>query len=376
MEKDLNKFPILQRLKKLLTKSLQITKIKSQLIVAEMKNYSESSQLNFERKNLKEALMKKSLLIICLVLTALFSSIYAQQGTVSQTGTSTAVDREQNMMRARAERAERIKRDQDFNRVRAAGNQASVSNNSSKNPAAPVKLSKEQEKRRRPDAEDLAKFADFLKLPQTGLFKLFPNTGCFSHNTVRIGEDCQNAMPLSSIYSFQKKDYAVQIAEIGLKDDTFFSRGLLVNSLLVTLGDVPLETVSLNSDGVKFLADYQSASNNQEILAKQKELADGIKEGNYQYGASASVLENTTYAVRVIGYQGKIMLPLGDSGTSYNLLEKDKRADIIVVFRTVRKSADGSLTILWKQLQRKDSPKIKLSEEEQQRYLSGFYFQN
>lgn len=306
----------------------------------------------------------KNLLLTVVLMFGLSPTLIGQS---SNSTISEVEQRRETAERERMREQERQKREQEYNRLKAIG--ASAPRFPAQPSLLPVSLTKEQEKRRRPDVEDLAKFADFLKLPHTGLFKLFPNKDCFSKNLVRVDEDCQNAIPLSSYYSFQKKDYMGQIAEIGVKDDSFFSRGLLVNALLVTLGDVPIETVSINSNGVKFLADYQPASNNKEVLAKKGDLKEGIKDGNYQYGESTPALENTTYVVRVIAYRGNILIPLGDSGRSYNLLEKDKRADIIVVFRTIRKSEDGSLTILWKQLQQKESPKIELSKQEQTEYL-------
>lgn len=316
--------------------------------------------------------MKKQLILILLLVNG---SILAQSsGPVVE-----AEARRRGVAEDQARTAERIRKEQEFNRMKGVSELTSVANTSQRNLAVPVKLSKEQKKRRLPEAEDSAKFADFLKLPQTGLFKLFPNTGCFSRNVVQVAEECKNAIPLSNYYSFQKKDYTGQTAELGLKDENFYSRGLLTNALLVNLGDIPIETVSLNSNGVKFLADYQPARNNKEVLAKQKESTEGIKDGNYQYSNSAPAIENTTYAVRVIAYQGKLLKTSWSSSWVNhnflnNLLKEDNRKDLIVVFRTVRKSEDGSLTILWKQLQLKDSPKIELSEEDQQKYLLNLNF--
>ncbi|MEK7723923.1 MAG: hypothetical protein AAB336_06210, partial [Acidobacteriota bacterium] len=182
--------------------------------------------------------MKRRVILILLLLN---SSIFAQ----TSGATAEAEARRRAFEEEQARRAERIKKEQEFNRLKIISTTAP--NASRKVPIAPLKLSKEQTKRRRPDAEDSARFADFLKLPQTGLFKLFPDIGCFSKNVVSVAEECQNAMPLSSYYSFQKRDYTGQIAEIGLKDENFYSRGLLTNALLVTLGDVPIETVSINS---------------------------------------------------------------------------------------------------------------------------------
>jgi len=236
----------------------------------------------------------------------------------------------------------------------------------------PVKLSKEQSKLLLPKIEDSTKYANFLQLPHTGLIKLMPDFDCVSKGVVRVGGSCANFFPLSNTYSFRKTTYSSKgFADVGLKDSSFFSDGLLSNGIIVLLGDVPIETVSTDSDGVKFLSDYQPATNNTEILAKTKDLTDGIQNGNYTYSNMLSALEGKTYAIRVIAYRGKIMQPNRNvAGLAYNLLESDKRNDIIAIFRVVRKESDGTLTLLWKELQRKDSPKIKLSRTEQEKYLT------
>jgi hypothetical protein len=45
-------------------------------------------------------------------------------------------------------------------------------------------------------------------------------------------------------------------------------------------------------------------------------------------------------------------------------LAKDDRDDIIVTFRIVRKEADGNVTIVWKELNRKETPKLKFGKGE------------
>ncbi len=48
----------------------------------------------------------------------------------------------------------------------------------------------------------------------------------------------------------------------------------------------------------------------------------------------------------------------------FHTLSLDKRADVIIVFRIVRKAEDGTLTIVWKELDRKEAPKIKFPKGE------------
>jgi hypothetical protein len=69
------------------------------------------------------------------------------------------------------------------------------------------------------------------------------------------------------------------------------------------------------------------------------------------------VADNTTYALRSIAYQGTIMRSI--QTLTYNELDVDKRRDVIVVFRVVKRDADGSVTILWKELSNKNAPKLK-----------------
>lgn len=236
----------------------------------------------------------------------------------------------------------------------------------------PVTLTKEQSKGLLPNLEDSTKYANFLKLPHTGLIKLFPELDCTSKGVIRVDGPCENFVPLSSAYSFRKTKYiSNKFADVGLKDNTFFTNKMFSNGIIVLLGDIPIESVSANSNGLKFLSDYQAAKSNKEILAKNKDLANGIQEGGYTYSNLLSVLENTTYAIRVIAYRGEILkqAPFPYKST-FNILKRDKRVDIIAVFRVVRKDSDGTLTLLWKELQRKDSPKIELSREEQEKYLT------
>lgn len=233
------------------------------------------------------------------------------------------------------------------------------------------KLSKEQSKLILPNPEDSTKYAAFLKKPNTGLIKLFPDLGCLAKGIVRVDGICENSIASAALtsYSFRKK-YHLANSDISLKDNTFAAQNWFSNGIITMLGDIPIESLSINSNGIKFLSDYKPANNNIEVLFKTKELSNGIQDGDFTYSNLITALENTTYAIRVIAYQGKIKMPFRD-GVGFNLLENDKRVDILVVFRVVRKESNGTLTLLWKELQRKDSPKINLSKEEQEIYIGA-----
>ena len=233
-----------------------------------------------------------------------------------------------------------------------------------------IALSPEQVTRLLPNSEDSASFESFLKTPKTGLIKMFPEKKCASKYVLDVNEPCQNAIPRSSFYSFRKGNYSIQaLSDISLRDSSFISEGLQNHGMLVMLGDIPIENVSTNSDGVKFLSEYKPAKKSKDASIKREELTRGVKDSNYDYSWTAKVRENTTYAIRVIAYGGEIWTKLwGDA--VYDILDDDKRIDIIIVFRVIRVNKDGIITILWKELERKKSPKVNfsLSSEEKQKY--------
>jgi hypothetical protein len=226
-----------------------------------------------------------------------------------------------------------------------------------KGPTA-IRPSSEQKLRLSPAPDLLAKYADLLRRSNARLVKLFPDLGCVDPRVVRTDEPCRNFIPYSSFYSFRKGNYADRwLSDVGLKNDLFFTDGLLSNGIIVSLGDIPFESVTTSTDGMQFLTEYEPASLLTEIVAKGRQLDAGLNSKGRAYGWTASALENVTYGLRVVAYRGRISQPAG-RGYYYDQLGGDKRIDIVAVFRAVRKDADGTVTLLWRELQRKDSPRI------------------
>jgi hypothetical protein len=83
----------------------------------------------------------------------------------------------------------------------------------------------------------------------------------------------------------------------------------------------------------------------------------GVKVGNYEYKKAVPMIENATYALRVVAYKGNIFRSF--RGFRFDVLDGDKRVDLTIVFRVVRKDADGSATLVWKELERRDAPRIR-----------------
>ncbi len=226
-----------------------------------------------------------------------------------------------------------------------------------------ARRTKDQEKKLRPSAEDLAKFAEFLRQPKTGIFRLVNDLDCESNvYVIRVDEACKNAIPGGSFYSFRERGYTTAyLSDLRFKEGIFVSDGVLSQNILVKLGDVPLENLSLDGEGVKYLNEFVPETLSSEATRQFIQIVKGVKEGKYEYRKALPAHENTTYAIRVIAYRGSIYRSF--RGWIFNLLDGDERVDLIIGFRIVRKDSDGSLTLLWKELNRKKSPKLEYEKK-------------
>lgn len=219
-------------------------------------------------------------------------------------------------------------------------------------------LNKDQKKRLAVESADLNGYAAFLEQPKTGLIKLFPDLGCEKNaNIIRVDQECLNWIPNSAFFSFREREHTSEIlADIRLEKNYLISDGILSQGILVALGDVSLENVTLDTAGINFLINYQPEQNHRNAAKQILQLNKGIESDRFHYQRVLPVVADTTYALRVVAYRGKVIQTF--RRFIFNLLEGDDRTDLTLVFRIVKKSADGSLNLLWKELQRKNAPKL------------------
>lgn len=220
----------------------------------------------------------------------------------------------------------------------------------------------EQKKFLQPNAADLTKYSAFLRQPKTGIFRLLPDPGCEENaNVIRADKKCLEAIPESSFYSFREKEHTARyLSDIRLKNDHLITDGILAQSFLVMLGDVKLEDVSLETDGLDFMRNYSVTPESTEARKQFLQMTQGVKSEDFLYRKVFPVIEDTTYALRVVAFRGNLYQTF--RGYRYDLLDGDKRIDLTVAFRIIRKNADGSLTLLWKELNRSDAPKFKFTK--------------
>lgn len=221
------------------------------------------------------------------------------------------------------------------------------------------RISRQQKKMLSPDAADLSRYADFLRDPKTGLVKLFPDLGCEGNaNIVRADAICLNQIPMSAFYSFRESEHTTDfLSDIRLENDVLVSDGLLTQGILVALGKTPLESVTPTSSGLKFLTEFKPELKSEEALKQTYRLIKGIKSDGYLYCKALPAREEMTYALRVVAYRAKFIQTV--RGFLFDMLEGDDRVDVTIAFRLLKKdAATGSYTLLWKELARREAPKI------------------
>lgn len=228
---------------------------------------------------------------------------------------------------------------------------------------------KELEQLRAVGREDKVRYGEFLRDENAGIFKLFPDKGCVEKNLVRVDGDCVGFVPDSSYFSFLTGKYNGLRHDIGFYGDNFVNRSLLTQTILVSLGDEPLDRATLMHPALKFLRDFRPELRPEAISQSVSLFSKGVDAGGYHFAGRVAVQENTTYAIRKIEFRvagQRHLTPKTqiDQGRliRLNYLMYQDRKDSIYIFRVVRKDADGAVTILWKQIVRKNAPTIKFQK--------------
>ena len=236
------------------------------------------------------------------------------------------------------------------------------------------KATKEELKAIAPNRQLLQKYAAFLRQPNTGLTKLVADAGCAQNSKVIVAtKEClKYTMPGAGFaYSFRTENYRIpRLADIIFTDNSFQASGVLLHGIFVNVGDVPLEKVTLQTEGLKFLADFQPESDYQKAKEIDRKLTEGIENGGFLYRRGLYAKEDTTFVLRSIAYDGKYFRAINN--ITYNEFRFDRRRDIIVAFRIVERGADKSVTILWKELSDKKSPKVSGREKDPNNNIKKF----
>jgi hypothetical protein len=189
-----------------------------------------------------------------------------------------------------------------------------------------------------PADEDRAAFKGFLSQPDTGLIRLLPRD-VYESEVYKKNQKTLTIRGGGAYYSFAKLTH-----EYGYGSDLSLESGYLAvgfagadYGLMIELGDVALDEISIDHPSVRSLADYAAPRQESQARAEHLQTYAGLIRDGATYKSRLPVKIGPTFLLRSINYD---------------------YTDVLVAFRVVRKDTDGSLIIAWKLLKRFPKPEL------------------
>lgn len=215
-----------------------------------------------------------------------------------------------------------------------------------------------------PDPAIRQKYAALSSRDGTGLFRLVNDSGCsLNYKVVSAREECLKfSMPGGgSSYSFRWEGYRLrQLADITLKDNYFHVTGLFMHGFIARVPDATFESLAVSTPRIRFVSEFVPSASAETVHEVDAKLSGGIEQDGVRYAKNAPVERDGVYVLRAVAYRGKVVRSA--AGIRYNELDYDKREDLVVAFKVVDVGEDGSVTLVWKTLAEKESPRIKMPE--------------
>jgi len=183
-----------------------------------------------------------------------------------------------------------------------------------------------------PSAEDLAAYADFLRQPNTGLIRLLPRE--YGNSVEQNGFTMRGG---GAYYSFKDRTHEyVNSTDLSLEQG-YFSTGFAGANygMLASLGDVPLESVSLEGSAAQVFAQYTPAADEPHARIEQRRTSEGGTLNGVSFKNRQIRQLNSTYLLRSVNYSS---------------------SDSLVAFKVVRIDDDDTVIILWKLLKKYPTP--------------------
>jgi hypothetical protein len=214
-------------------------------------------------------------------------------------------------------------------------------------PERPQGMSRSDRKLIEPDTEDVEKFRVLLSKDGYGIAKIL-NVSCGAESPMVINvSGCADAIPgHGADFSFRNGEHSYpDLSDIKLTGNRLVAGSVMTQGLLVSLGKVDISTFDMSAAEMKYLREFIPAADWAGAKRQTESLMNGVYDNGRLYSAVADVAENRAYAIRSIAYRTR-----SDGG--------DRRRDVTLVFTIVRIDADGNITLVWKRLQEKESPKL------------------
>jgi hypothetical protein len=195
---------------------------------------------------------------------------------------------------------------------------------------------------------------------RSGIFRLAADGKCDEPDKGPLREAvCSKySMPGNgSSYSFRTNGYRIaRLADLRYTEDGLRAGSRFTMGIMGQLGDSDLESISTGSHGVRQVAGFSAPTDLKGIEQQYYKLEAGFNIGGYFYSNLLPLNVGKVYVLRSIAFRGTNPQAVRD--IIYDESKFDKRIDILIVFKVVRKPDDGSIIIHWRELRNQASPKL------------------
>lgn len=201
------------------------------------------------------------------------------------------------------------------------------------------KLTDAQKRLLYPSATEKATHAALLREDGTGIMRLLPYCDA-DPRVLDLRGSCADGLPRipgrGAFYSFKSENHEARAHSDLTLNSNEFRVGFANNAVgaITTLGDVPLEELTAQNSAVAPLLLLAPAQTLDEMIRLYEQCQAVLASAHHAYGTTSPAQLNTTYVLRSTTYKSNGRKP----------------SDVLVAFRVTRQDADGSVTIIWKQL--------------------------
>jgi hypothetical protein len=189
-----------------------------------------------------------------------------------------------------------------------------------------------------PSMQDRLEHDEFLKQSKTGLIRLLPREVYDSQTYQRPSQiEIRGG---GAYFSFFHRSHEYGYGSDLELDHDKFTVGFAGADygMLVSLGDIPLESVSEDDPRFIYMANYVAAAHEPEARREFQDFSKGRTVDGVTYRRTVPATDQTTYLVRSINY---------------------RTGDVLVAFRVTRFDDDRSAIIAWKLLRSYSTPNLR-----------------
>jgi hypothetical protein len=142
-----------------------------------------------------------------------------------------------------------------------------------------------------------------------------------------------------AFFSFSERNHEYGNSSDLMLEDNSFDVGFAGANFgfLTSLGAVPLDSVTEDLPGVRFLADFVAPTTERGAREQQRRTGTGFVGDGFTYQERLPVSLSSTFALRSVNYDS---------------------SDVLVVFAIARRDRDGSLILAWKLLRKYSTPRL------------------